>query len=77
MISDFEFACMGAVVAVSGLSFFYNAKRGYYYLNKVKSIAFIFVLSAQFAIALLVKYLEINSLLCYLIPFNIYYLVSP
>lgn len=74
MVTDFEFACLVVVTTLASYSYFYNAKRGYFYLKKPRAIAFLIVLAFQLTLVLLIRYLNLRAEIYYLIPFNIYYI---
>ncbi|MBA5794088.1 AraC family transcriptional regulator [Flavobacterium sp. xlx-214] len=74
MVTDVEFACLLVAFTLASLSYFFNAKYSFYYLEKAKAIAFISVLALQLTILLCTRYYHLQSEIYYLIPFNVFYI---
>lgn len=74
MVTDVEFACLLVAFTLASLSYFFNAKYSFYYLEKAKAIAFLSVLALQLTILLCTRYYNIESQIYYLIPFNVFYI---
>lgn len=74
MVTYIEFACLVVACTLTGLSYFYNKKYSYYYLQKSKAISFLAVLALQLTVLLGVRYLNVEYEIYYLLPFNIFYI---
>lgn len=74
MVESIEFACLVVAFTLTGVSYFYNVKYSYYYLQKIKAITFVLVLALQLTSLLYIRYLNTTQEIYYLLPFNIFYI---
>lgn len=74
MIASIEFACLVVAFTLTGVSYFYNVKYKYYYLQKNKAITFLVILALQLTTLLYIRYLNTTFEIYYLLPFNLYYI---
>lgn len=76
MLAYLEFTCLVLAFMLTVLSYFYNKKFNYSYLDKSIANYSIIVLALQLVVFLGFKYFNLKYQIYYLLPFNVFYITA-